>query len=180
MKSIIPITIAAFMALPICASPPHSKPPRITPTNGCAVANLWKATEFSLTTTNCETVVVTNRTEQQLEGRFWLAWVVETNAYSSRLTMQNFASTNGNTYLNYLSVVGCISVTNITGSIYGSHWYEPPPPPPTEGDETYYVTSNLFFYVVWRGRTNSDCLESIPVRTEVRHWKIEQKKVYTP
>ena len=184
MKSSI---LALALALPLCAAdmnvtnltgdPPGTvirfgNAPSIIYSNGYAVINMDVPTLFSLTLTNTEVDVVTNKTPQTLKGRFGLEWVVETNTYTPRTTMTGFAwpaPTNywgGNLYLT--------NVMSYNGIVYSD------PPAPTEGTETYYVSSNLFFHVVWRDRTNSDCLESVPVRTEVRRWKIEQKKVYTP
>ncbi len=147
--------------------------PSIIYSNDCAVINVDVMTTFtfSLLTTNCEVVTVTNQTPQRLDGRFWLEWVVETNT-SPRRTMEGFDRYWDARYLTNL-VYDALCVTNVL-------WWQQPQPEPTEGTETYYVSSNLWFHVVWRGRTNSDCLESIPVRTETRKWKMEQKKVYTP
>ncbi len=125
---------------------------------------------------NISTEIVTNRTVQKLDGRFWLEWVVETNDYAPRRTMGGFAWTTPTNYWNGGSIYNYYNSFAITNGIL---WLQPEPEP-TEGTETYYVSSNLWFHVVWRGRTNSDCLESIPVRTEVRRWKTEKQKVYIP
>jgi hypothetical protein len=145
--------------------------PSITYSNGCVTTDLGVTTTFSLLTTNTETQIITNQTSQRLEGRFWIEWVVETNT-SPRVTMEYFFGPSlTNIYCG--QVYGALTVTNML-------WWRQPQPEPTEGTETYYVSSNLVFHVVWRGRTNSDCLESLPVRTEVRRWRITQQKEYLP
>lgn len=141
--------------------------PDIIISNGCAIINAGVLTSFSLFTTNTEFITLTNQTQRQLDGRFWLEWVVETNNHTPRRTMEMFSRQSPTN-------LWCLNAIYMTNMTWPFHFMIEP----TEGVETTYVSSNLFFRVVWRGQTNSDCLESIPVRTEVRRWKIE--KVYIP
>lgn len=46
-------------------------------------------------------------------------------------------------------------------------------------EEVKYVSSNLMAFIVWRGKTNSNYLESIPVTNIVHKWHEEKHKVYT-
>jgi hypothetical protein len=141
------------------------------------------------------TVVKTN--SFLLKGDFWTEWIVETNTTPTRACMEKFdllpvvgAFYGQGAYLTnipwdgYLITNGANFGTNI---FYNSTNYLVWPSPPcdkehfdsSEKTETLYVQSNLVAFLVWRGRTNVNYLESIPVTNIVRKWHFEKKRVQT-
>jgi len=125
------------------------------------------------------TPAVTNRycSNATYELLFWTEWRRETNAEPTRAvqtkadTVDSWVVESGTNYI----YSGIINVTN--GWTWNSE-RKAPPPEPTTGTETTYVQSNLWSVQVWKGRTNSDCLESQCVETNVRTWRIEKVKKF--
>jgi hypothetical protein len=129
--------------------------------------------------TNVVVTVVTN--DVPLTCLFWLEWIVETNDTPTHACMEKFpnndwfSATNG-FITNY---IGIICMTNL--------WAMPGYTPPcekehfdaTENQEVKYIQSNLVSFLVWRGRTNVNYLESVPVTNIVRKGHLEKKQVWT-
>lgn len=113
-----------------------------------------------------------------VNGYFYTKWECETNNSPTRRTMEGFPPETG-LYHSWVSNHFYLNVaTNVAW-----HYLLPPPCEKdhfdgSEQTETTYVHSNLVSYLVWRGRTNMNILESLCVRTNVRKWRYERTKVY--
>jgi hypothetical protein len=105
-------------------------------------------------------------------GRFRLEWRVETND-SPRQVMEHFEALPDTTPFSesWMYKNNVIYLTNGMPNLFIS-----PPRPPQEGNTTQYVSSNLVSITIWRGRTNLNYLESIPMKNIVRHWTLQ--KIY--
>jgi hypothetical protein len=112
---------------------------------------------------------------QIVSGRFWTEWRVETND-SPRRCMEQFEPkeqsilllTNNTYYIDW-----GFGLTNYAYRCPKEHLDG------SEHSETQYVSSNLIAYLVWRGKTNINYLESIPITNIVRRWRDEKRRVYT-
>jgi hypothetical protein len=118
----------------------------------------------------------TNRIPEDVEYHFYLKWVIETNDSPreclgwSRWT----GSTNPNeTQVMYLSGGTAIGTITFGGECPKEHF------DPSEHAVIRYVSSNLVSTLVWRGRTNLNYLESIPLTNITNHWHYEKKQVWT-
>lgn len=108
-------------------------------------------------------------------GMFWVGWEVGDGC--SEPTRQLWGYWSGGSY--YITNVSN-SITNWLSADYGAwlrqcekeHWDS------SEQTELTYTQSNYIAHIVWLGRTNDMVLESLCVKTNVRKWHYEKKKVY--
>lgn len=133
------------------------------------------------------TTVQTNTYLTNVYGLFWVEWQLETNCTErTRTTMQTFPVSiwiGSNVLYSYTvtnMMVRDVISWGFKEAVPG--WWSRPAPAEPAWDapqtETTYWQSNLWSYLVWRGRTNSDCLESVCIKTNTRTWHYERKKVY--
>jgi hypothetical protein len=116
---------------------------------------------------------------------FDLKWVIETNDSPREcLGFSYWSDTNRGSTL--LSLVGAPVNTSISGTVVydGSRIIfggECPKEHLDTSDHTvvHYVSSNLVSTLVWRGRTNVNYLESIPLTNITNHWHYEKTQVWS-
>jgi hypothetical protein len=138
--------------------------------SGSAIGQVVKV-EFSLPSQATQTVTLTNQETQH--GAFWTQWIVETND-SPRECMDKFEHDV------WVRGSGSFLLTNfLSGDMYYIHCTKDHLDTSTQ-TETKYVSSNLVSFLVWRGRTNVNYLESIPITNIVRHWHWDRTRIYTP
>ena len=121
-----------------------------------------------------EATLRTNETRR--EGRFWTAWLVETNdTPTHRLGVDNgwagwvTVATNSIIYspvitTNYFWWPGSPEQPQCTKPHYE----------PEDHVESRYVQSNYVACLEWDGKVSTNYLESLAVRTEQRHWHEEK------
>lgn len=113
-----------------------------------------------------------NTEKESLSGRFWTEWRLETND-APRVCMEKFERDPSEPITNRASFIVLTNGFIQWGRCERDHLDT------SEHEEIKYVSSNLLAFIVWRGRTNSNYLESIPVTNIVRKWHEEKRRVYT-
>lgn len=123
--------------------------------------------------------VVTNDAPESVQCHFWLQWIVETNDTPRAVAEWTLSPTNrATTGLAFFDGSRVIALTR------NPIMFETPPCNKEHLDTsdhavTHYVSSNLVSFLVWRGRTNLNYLESIPITNLTSHWHYEKTQVWT-
>jgi len=110
------------------------------------------------------------------DGAFWTAWERATNAYVPTPTIggvNGYITFNATNYID----IGLLQISE-----QGTLQFNCPKPHRDDSmhTDTLYVTSNLVAYLVWRGQTNRQILEVVPVTNIVKQWKYEQVRKDLP
>lgn len=139
----------------------------------CGIAQEVSVT-FKAETTETKPTTVT--VGMEIEGRFWTQWIVETNG-SPRKCLVFFEHDFGREVI--WSEATLFTTNNIVwDGIRRAEECKKEHLDKSDRVETWYVSSNLVSFLVWRGRTNMNYLESIPIRTDVRHWHWDKTKIF--